>query len=186
MDKPTLIIINGLSATGKSTLIDRITSEFHLPIFSMDVVKEYLFDELGTDDTEWSAALGKSSRGLIYMSAKEVLAVGQSCIVEGLFEPEENKKNIEYIQKSASCNLIQIICTADNAERIQRWNDRVKSGDRHPGHNDEILTGENYVNALEACDPVVPLEAPLLCYRSDAEDAEGELNSLISALKELL
>lgn len=47
---PQVILVNGLPATGKTTLARRIATDLRLPLLAKDAIKETLFDTLGWSD----------------------------------------------------------------------------------------------------------------------------------------
>lgn len=60
---PRLLLVNGLPGSGKSTLAVALSARLWLPLYRKDVVKETLFDRLGTADREWSRTLGMAAGG---------------------------------------------------------------------------------------------------------------------------
>src|SRR3989442_1170409 len=54
MNRPKLVLVNGLPGTGKTTVARKISDHFHWPCFSKDVFKELIFDGLGWSDKAWS------------------------------------------------------------------------------------------------------------------------------------
>lgn len=84
---PTLIIVGGLSASGKTTLAQRLVLSLKLPLMHKDVIKETLYDALGCADIAESQRIGQASMVLLYQFAEAVLRMGQSCIVESTFHP---------------------------------------------------------------------------------------------------
>jgi adenylate kinase family enzyme len=46
MANAKLIIISGLSATGKTTFSKKIAEQFKLPLFATDKLKEFVFDQV--------------------------------------------------------------------------------------------------------------------------------------------
>lgn len=97
--KPTLIIISGLPGTGKTTLSKKIGEEFGLPVFSMDEIKETIWDITGHDfDFEFSDKIHKASFELIFYCTHSLLAKGKSLVTEAHFNPERNNQKIRNIQ----------------------------------------------------------------------------------------
>lgn len=54
----SVILVNGLSGAGKSTVARSLSAALRLPLFSKDVIKENLADHLGVGDAESSRKLG--------------------------------------------------------------------------------------------------------------------------------
>ena len=83
--KPTLIIINGLPGTGKTTLGKAIATEFGFPFLAKDELKEFLFDNIGIGDREWSKKIGAISSDFLYEVANQSLSANKSLIIESAF-----------------------------------------------------------------------------------------------------
>ncbi len=79
---PLVIVVNGLPATGKTTLARRLATDLHLPLLAKDVIKETLFETLGWSDRAWSRRLGAATMALLYKLLEEQLRAGRPCIVE--------------------------------------------------------------------------------------------------------
>jgi predicted kinase len=85
VSQPTLVVISGLPASGKTTLARRLAAEMRLPLVGRDDIKERLFESLGWSDREWSKRLGGASWDLLYWFVETQLAAGQSCVIESNF-----------------------------------------------------------------------------------------------------
>jgi len=134
---PTLIILSGAPATGKTTIAQHIAREFQLPLVCKDDIKESLFDDLGWMDTDWSAKVGKASFSLLFYFAESVLQSKGDCILEANFKRSlGHQQRFLELQHLAPYKPVQIYCQADTRTIIKRFSERVESDARHPGHLD--------------------------------------------------
>lgn len=142
MSIPTMIVISGLSCTGKSTLAGKISKEFSIPYFSKDMFKELLFDELGYSDRDWSKKLGGVSYKILYRIVENLLKAGQSFVLESNFKPEVDREVFLDWQKQYPFKVIEILCFADGKILFERFKQRAEGGNRHPGHVDHMCFEE--------------------------------------------
>ncbi len=133
---PTLVIVSGAPASGKTTLCKQMVSELGFPLMSKDMIKEDLFDLLGWTDREWSKKLGVFSIQLLFAWVDRNLANRQSCIVDSNFKIEWDLDQFLKFQTDYSARLINIHCTADKETLMKRFERRANNGQRHPGHCD--------------------------------------------------
>jgi predicted kinase len=139
MPKTLLIIMTGESCSGKTTLGKKIAEEFKLPFISRDEIKESLFDNLGWKDREWSHTIGIAVYDIIYYMAETLLASNVSFIIESTFKPvEQRTKELLILKNKYNYTPFQIYCTADNEILLDRFKKRNESGERHPGHVDNL------------------------------------------------
>jgi predicted kinase len=139
---PSVLIVTGPPASGKSTLGQRLARDLGLPYFSKDLFKESLFDTLGWEDRAWSQRLGLASTGLLYQAAAALLAAGQSLALESNFYPRWDTPEFEQLGQRYGCRFVQLVCSADPATLAARFERRASSGERHPGHRDHLHLDE--------------------------------------------
>lgn len=151
-----LIIINGLPATGKTTLAEPLSRELQIPLISKDSIKEFLFDKLGSKDRRWSKTLGGLSYEFIYAITDTMLDEGQSIMIENAFEVAFAKPRLEHIISKHSPDVLEVYCYTSPAVRKQRFVVRNESGNRHAGHSDHENYQEN--TGPEPLDKYAPLE----------------------------
>jgi predicted kinase len=136
MSRPTLIIVLGLPATGKTQLAHTIAAEFRLPLISKDDIKEIIFDGLGWRDRDWSKKAGRTTFALIDYILEGQLKAGNSIIVESPYDPTFQNDKLQRWQQLYHFNALQILCYAEGSVLLDRFIQRSNSAQRHPGHVD--------------------------------------------------
>jgi predicted kinase len=66
MMEDLVVVATGIPASGKTTLATALSAQLEWPLISKDVVKEALFDALGTGDLQWSQRLGRAGHVVRY------------------------------------------------------------------------------------------------------------------------
>lgn len=170
-----LTIILGSPASGKTTLARRLGTEWSVPVFCKDDVKEALFDSLGQGDRAWSRRLSEASFKVLVHLARRQLSLGQACIVEGNWRAV-NVPVLEPMLRASGVRALQIWCCADPTEIVRRFTTRT----RHAGHLDSLMPPEELERAAREQPAFLELEGTRLVFRSDAP---GAYEGLIAALK---
>lgn len=134
-EPPTrLLIVTGLPATGKTTLARMLARRWSLPLLAKDLIKEPLLDVLGAPDAAASRRLSDASFATLFVLARELLGCGVSAVLEGNFRPAEHAGSVLELARAAVC--AQVLCVADEPERIRRLAARAADPARHAGHRD--------------------------------------------------
>lgn len=135
MPVPKLILVNGLPASGKSTLSKRLSSDLSLPLFSKDDFKELIADTIGYTDHESTRMFGKASFAILFAVAMKCLEKGNSVIIEGNFTlGDETRAFLNYLEE-CEVETYEILCHADSQLLIERFRNRTQSSQRHPVHH---------------------------------------------------
>ncbi len=149
MSKPLLVIVNGPPGAGKTTLGRKLAQETGLPFISKDDIKEILFDILGWEDREWSKKLGHASMEILFHLAECELRAGRSALLETAFHVAFHTGRFLDLASRYGCEFLQIYCRATEQVLYERLQKRVRSGERHPGHSDPLLTFDQFREILE-------------------------------------
>ena len=165
---PLVIVVNGLPATGKTTLARRLATDLHLPLLAKDVIKETLFETLGWSDRAWSRQLGAATMALLYKLLEEQLRAGQPCIVECNFYPDRDTERFRELAQAYRVAFFQILCIADGPTLYARYCQRALSADRHPGHVETHNLNEHRELLLRGRIEPLPLGGAL--YELDTTD----------------
>jgi predicted ABC-type ATPase len=140
-DRLPVIIITGYPGAGKTTLGKSLSERFDMPFVSKDEIKEILFDSLGWKDREWSMKLGATSYELMFYFAKKIVETNKPFILETYFS-QMSEKEIANLKNEFNIRPIQIVCSASSGIIFDRVKNRVDSGQRHPGHVDDMRYDE--------------------------------------------
>ena len=172
MDKPLLLIITGLPATGKTVLAGKIAQEFGFPVLAKDEYKELLADTLGVTGAEWSNRLSAAGRALIVQIAGKLLDSASSVIVDANFRPERDNEALRQLVCDRDIDVVQILCRTDGQMLMERFVQRAAAGERHPIHL-EHHEGYAYFSSLLAVGSMPPLDLPGRVIEIDTADFAG-------------
>jgi predicted kinase len=150
MDEDMVVVVTGIPASGKTTLATVLGARLGWPLMSKDVVKEALFDALGTGDLQWSQRLGRAGHVVMYsLAATMPRVILEAHFQRGVAEPELLALNRR---------IVQIYCRCPVDLAADRYRRRIEDPARHAGHlpehqSDQVI--EQWLN-----DPPTPLDLP--------------------------
>jgi predicted kinase len=159
---PTIIIVTGRPAAGKSTLAKWLSQELKLPLVSKDGIREELFDRLGWKDRKWAQELGKASVDMMFYFARAELEVGRSIIMDNAFYPPISTPRFQVLKEKYHAESIQIVCDANRETLFQRFKSRADSGSRHSGHGDQDVLEELYVNLADTSSQILEIGGSII------------------------
>lgn len=154
---PTIIVVTGRPAAGKSTLAKWLSQQLKLPLVSKDTIREELFDRLGWRDRKWAQELGKASVDMMFYFARAELEVGRSIIMDNSFYPPFSNPRFQALKKQYDAESIQIVCDSDRETLFQRFRSRADLGSRHPGHGDKDVIEELYANLADTASRILDI-----------------------------
>jgi predicted kinase len=186
MKRPTLILVSGAAATGKTTFANLFSAQLRIPLISKDAIKESLFESMGWSDREWSRKLGFASIVLMFELVEDQLAAGNSVIAEANFYPDMGSPRVEALRASADFTAIEVHCTADPDVVVSRYRNRQDTEKRHPGHRfDEAELHKLRQALLENTYHPMDLGGELLTI--DTTDfSKVDLNAVVETVRSML
>ncbi|MFH1405438.1 MAG: AAA family ATPase [Patescibacteria group bacterium] len=149
-----LAVISGAWCTGKTNMANKLFEMLGWPVFALDFYKEKRFDRGET------GRLNEESYDDLFKDLDDVLQKDQSCIVESDFTDERQVQRLIDVGQKVNADFVQVYLFADNKILLQRFIDRLESGERHSGHGDEQYL-QKAKDELESGNDFVVIFAPL-------------------------
>ncbi len=181
MDNPSLlstpnrkaILINGLPASGKTSLGEHLRNRFNAPLLTLDTIKEAMFNVLGIGDREYNRMLGRATKEVIWAVVSE-LPANSLVIVDAWFGFPPYDKVFEGLKHAGVSRFVELWCHAPGDVLAERYLERVDH--RHKGH-----PGREYAPELkDVAQRAAPMNIGPL-YSIDTADIAGIDYEAVSA-----
>ncbi len=136
----TAVLVNGVPASGKSTVARALGAGAGWPLLALDTVKEALFHHLGTGDRDYNRTLGKASYEAIFVLIADFPA-DSTVIIDAWFGFQPLEILQQHISRAGLTGVVEIWCHAAPDVIGARYAARLNA--RSPGH-----LGAGYVAEL--------------------------------------
>lgn len=136
----TAIFVNGVPASGKSTIARHVSAVTGWPLLALDTVKEALFAHLGTGDREYNRLMGRASYQAIFAQIGD-FPQGSGVVIDAWFGFQPREVLNDHIKRAGLQRIGEVWCHAPPEIIGARYAARVTS--RSGGH-----LGLDYVSEL--------------------------------------
>jgi glucokinase len=128
-----VILVNGVPASGKSTLARALAAKTGWPVLALDTVKEALFAHLGAGDREHNRLLGRASYQAIFAAIGD-FPDGATAIVDAWFGFQPRDVVVGHLRRPSVERVVEIWLRAQSEVVGARYAERAgRRGDGHPG-----------------------------------------------------
>lgn len=148
---PTLLLVTGPPAVGKSTLAARLAADLGVPLLAKDVFKETIADGFGVSTLDESRRAGLAAVRALYAAVAELLRREVSCVVESAFPRGLAETDLAPLLAIADGAVID--CRAPDEVCRRRYESRTG---RHSCHVDAVRATAIDWRAYDPLDLDVP------------------------------
>ena len=167
------VLVNGVPASGKSTVARTLTAATGWPLLSLDTIKEALFAHLGAGDRDYNRLLGRASYQAIFALAAD-FSEGSTVVADAWFGFQPREVLNGHLARAGVRCVAEIWCHAPPDIIGARYSARL--GQRSGGH-----LGADYVPELIAlAERATPLGG-FPCFDIDTTQAL-DINAVINWL----
>lgn len=125
------VLVNGVPASGKSTVARAVSAARGWPLLTLDTVKEPFFDEIGVGDREHNRALGRASYRAIWSLVAD-FPQGSTVVVDAWFGFQPLEVLDAHLARAGVTAVAEIYCHA--SPDLLAWRYEARLDERHPGH----------------------------------------------------
>ncbi len=136
------ILVNGVPASGKSTVAHAIASRFGIPLMTLDTVKEPLFAHIGVGDREHNRRLGQASYEIIFATIGE-WPDSMTVVIDAWFGFQAPEVLERHLVTAGIGRTAELWCHAPGPVLAERY--AARSATRSEGH-----PGPDYIPELIA------------------------------------
>lgn len=135
--RPRLVIVSGAPGSGKTVLATSLSKALGLPLLTKDMIKEAMMDALPVPDRQTSMQMGAAVFRILYSLTQSLLAAGVGIVLEAPFTAPHAEAPLRELAGKSRAMMIQCESPAELA--VERYRNRFRLGQRHPGHFDGVV-----------------------------------------------
>ena len=135
-----VLLVNGVPASGKSTVAKAVSGATGWPLLTLDTIKEAFFAHLGTGDRDYNRLLGKASYQAIFSLIAD-FPPDSTTVVDAWFGFQPADVLRSHLTRAGADRIAEIWCHAPGKIVGERY--RARLSERHAGH-----LGASYIPEL--------------------------------------
>jgi predicted kinase len=136
------VLVNGVPASGKSTVARAVSKAKGWPLLTLDTIKEAFFAHIGTGDRDYNRLLGRASYQAIFALIAD-FPDGATAVVDAWFGFQPVELLQGHLERAGVGGVAEIWCHAPAEIIGERYRTRLEM--RHSGH-----LGASYIPELMA------------------------------------
>ena len=125
------VLVNGIPASGKSTVARAISVAKNWPLLTLDTIKEALFANLGTGDRDYNRLLGKASYQAMFSLIGD-FSDHTTVVIDAWFGFQPVEILQTHVAHAGLDQLVEVWCHAPGEVLGERYSIRLDQ--RHAGH----------------------------------------------------
>lgn len=127
--KPLVIVVHGISGSGKSTVARRIAARTGFVRFASDEIRKELAgiewtDRSGADGWLYTSEMSARTYGTLYQRAASTLARGQGVVLDATFQRRIDRHTAQKVADEAGVGWLLVECTCPEDELERRLEQR--------------------------------------------------------------
>ena len=127
------ILVNGIPASGKSTVARGLAGRLGCPLMTLDTVKDPLFDHFGIGDREHNRKLGRASYAIVFAAIGD-WPDGTSAVIDAWFGFQPLHVLDRHLASAGLGPVVEVWCHAPPDVLAERYRARLETrGAGHPG-----------------------------------------------------
>ncbi|TNC50424.1 ROK family protein [Rubellimicrobium rubrum] len=132
-ERKIVVLVNGVPASGKSTVARQLGDALGWPVLSLDTVKQPFLDALPPGDRSFNRTLGRASYRAMFDVIRDAPA-GSSFVLDAWFGFQPVERLAEAVKAAGVDGCAELWCEAPPEEIGRRYAERAeRRGAGHPG-----------------------------------------------------
>ena len=156
-NRPTLVVVTGRPASGKTTLAQLLADKIKLPLISRDALKEGYIHTASQSHDQLDQSVGRHIYHAFFATLDFLISEGVSIMAEAAFQDKLWKPGLQPLSKKADIRII--ICEVSPELAKARFANRLQHNpDRQKYHGDDAVkvSGGLMTETYEAVNMDVP------------------------------
>lgn len=143
----TVVLVNGVPASGKSTVTRQLSERFSLPVLTIDGIKEPFMAQFSRIDRVFNRQLGYAAYEVIWSIVRNA-PPGCPFLVDAWFGFQSRETLVDYLEKAGVTRVLEVWNAVSPEVAVARYARRL--GERRVGHPGEEYLPELAVLAANA------------------------------------